>query len=91
MTGGIGPEWLGPLSASGLLGLVVFAIIRGHLVPPRLILRQEHEQRLADMSRERDSWRQLALVTMEQNQKLLTGVGVVVPVLEAFGKVEESR
>jgi hypothetical protein len=77
-------EWVIPGGATGLLALVFLMVVRGYLVPPRLVHREEYDRAVGEARAERDEWKELALKTIDQNQRLLRGARAIDEVLEAF-------
>lgn len=61
--------------AAALLGVVVWMIVTGRLVPRSALL---------DAQVERDRWRDLATAAMKQNSELMTGARVTHDVLRAL-------
>lgn len=72
--------WIPALTPTGLLGLVFLMVIRGHLVPPKLVPREEYER----VKAERDDMTKLAMALLEQNQKLLSGALRTADVFESI-------
>lgn len=72
--------WLVQGGATGLLALVFLLVVRGYLVPPRLVHRDEYDR----VKAERDAAWSLAMKLLDQNQQLLTGSRVVVDAFESL-------
>lgn len=75
------PDLIAPGGAVGLLGLTVWLVLRGHLVP-RNVLR--------DAQADRDYWRETAMAAISQNQQLLEGSRVVRDVITALPAPEQE-
>lgn len=74
------PDWIVPGSATGLLGLVFLLVIRGYLVPPRLVHKEEYDR----LKSERDEWKALALQALQQNRDLVAGTQVLSQALQSL-------
>lgn len=68
-----------PGGATALLAVVFLLVVRGYLVPPRLVHRDEYDR----VKAERDAAWSLAMRLLDQNQELLGGTRVVVDALQA--------
>ena len=68
--------------ATALLAVVVWLIVRGHLVPRRALL---------DAQAERDRWAEACLAAMRQNNELLTGARTTREVLQALPDAAGER
>lgn len=67
-------DWVAPATPYGLCALFTFLIVRGYLVPPRLVHRQEYDR----VKAERDEAWAAMMRLLEQNQQLLAAARVVV-------------
>lgn len=74
------PAWTAPASGLGVMAAVFWMVVRGYLVPPKLVHREEYNR----VKAERDEAMQLSRELMEQNRQLLTGARVTVDVLQAI-------
>lgn len=73
--GGIPPDWILQGGAVGLLGLVVLLILRGHLVPRRVV---------QDVEDDRDRWRAVALKALGHADALLPAAQVAAQATKAL-------
>lgn len=72
--------WVAPGSVLTLCVSFTLLVVRGYLVPPRLVHRDEYDR----VKRERDEAMELSRELLEQNRQLITGSQVVVDVLQAL-------
>jgi hypothetical protein len=72
--------WLIGQTPTGVISLVCLLVIKGYLVPPNLVHRDEYDR----VKAERDQMTTLAMTLLDQNQKLLNASLRSVDVLEAI-------
>lgn len=77
---------LGVLTPAGLLGLAVWMILTGRLVPGRT-----HDRVVRETTEERDRWRDIAERALKQNGQLLEGARTADAVVKAIRPKGDDR
>jgi hypothetical protein len=60
-------DWIGTGGATGIIAAVLYAILRGHLVPRRVVedMRSDKDKQIAELGQVIDLWRSAALAKDE--------------------------
>jgi hypothetical protein len=97
---GVTSGLLANLSAVGVLSIAVLGILRGWLVPGRLLdaMLAVHEKRLAELNARGDEWKAVAIRATEraderdkQTERLLEVVNTTITLMETLRRAAEVR